>query len=214
MPAADNAPILPPLPASVEVTPKQAATAEALKGLLPAGTCVYLTDIGTDSEAVMIEAAVRLRDLGLEPVPHIAARRLKSRAEIETRLKRLGDEAGVTDVLVIAGGPERPSGPYGSTMALLETGLLDASGITRIGVAGHPEGSPDISPEAIDEALRLKIAFANRTGAEMRIVTQFGFDPARAARWMEQLAEAGIDLPVHLGRRWRPAIRRNRWSSR
>lgn len=188
-----------PLPASIEVTPKQASTAEALSGLLPAGTRVYLTDLGTDSVAVLAEAAVRIRDLGLEPVPHIAVRRIRSRAEIESRLKGFRDAAGVTDVLIIGGGAEPPSGPFDSTMALLETGLIDAAGMTRIGIAGHPEGSPDISDEIIEQALRQKIAFANRTGAEMRIVTQFGFDPAVVIRWMEGLMAGGMDLPVHLG---------------
>ena len=33
----------------------------------------------------------------------------------------------------------------------------------------------------------------------MRIVTQFGFDPARFIAWAEGLAASGIDLPVHIG---------------
>ena len=85
--------------------------------------------------------------------------------------------AGVTDVLVIGGGADRLQGEIHSTMQVLETGLLDAHGITEIGVAGHPEGTPDFSDEVAEIALRLKKEFAERTGARMRIVTQFGFDP-------------------------------------
>ena len=69
----------------------------------------------------------------------------------------------------------------------------------KIGVAGHPEGSPDFSEAVALEALRLKQAFANRTDAEMRIVTQFGFDAQGFIRWANSLASNGIGLPVHLG---------------
>ena len=188
-----------PLTASIEATPRQAATAERLKGLLPRGTEVYLTDLGTDSAPTTVAAAVRLRHLGYEPVPHIAARRLAGKAALIDFLARISGEAGVGDVLVIGGGAGRPAGPFNASIEVLECGLLDKYGITRIGVAGHPEASPDIPEEAVEEALRLKAAFARRTGADLRIVTQFGFDPARAIRWLEGLAAAGFDLPVHLG---------------
>ncbi|VAW12860.1 5,10-methylenetetrahydrofolate reductase [hydrothermal vent metagenome] len=189
----------PPLIASMEATPNQAATTSALEGLLPRGTAVYLTDLGTDNASTTIAAAVRLRHLGYEPVPHIAARRLPGPAALADFLARITGEAGVGDVLVVGGGAARPFGPYAASIDVLETGILDKYGITRIGIAGHPEGSPDISARTVDEALRAKAAFAERTGANMRIVTQFGFDPAAAIHWLEGLTAAGFELPVHLG---------------
>lgn len=189
----------PPLPASIEATPRQAATNPGLAGLLPRGTNVYLTDLGTDTMPTAVAAAVRLRVLGYEPVPHIAVRRLPDRATLIEFLARMTGEAGVVDVLVVGGGAGRPAGPYAASIDVLETGLLDRFGITGIGIAGHPEGSPDISAAAIDEALRLKAAFATRTGANLRIVTQFGFDPAGAISWLEGLSTAGFEIPVHLG---------------
>lgn len=186
------------LPASIEATPTQALACDDLRRL-PPGTRVYLTDLGTGTDTSLAAAAAHLRGLGLEPVPHVAVRRIASRAAIETRLKRLRDEAGVADVLVVGGGAARPAGPFAETMSLLETGLLDACGIVRIGVAGHPEGSPDIAPEEVDRALLKKHEFARRTGAEMRIVTQFGFDAPRVVGWLASLADAGIGLPVHIG---------------
>ena len=71
--------------------------------------------------------------------------------------------------------------------------------ITDIAVAGHPEGSPDFGEREAIEALKLKQAFGERTGASMRIVTQFGFDGAAFVRWAEGLRAVGVDLPVHLG---------------
>ncbi|GGB01117.1 methylenetetrahydrofolate reductase [Brucella endophytica] len=185
--------------ASIELAPKQAIESAELPGLFPVGSRVYITDIGTDTIDTLTAAARRVRDLGYKPVPHIACRRLTTREALETRLRRGADEAGVTDVLVIGGGLERPAGAFNSTMQVLETGFFDRFGITEIGVAGHPEGSPDFSEAVAMEALRLKKNFGERTGAKLRIVTQFGFDAEHFIRWAEGLREAGIDLPVHLG---------------
>lgn len=184
--------------ASIEVAPRQAIESEDLPGLFPAGTCVYVTDIGTGT-ADMVAAAARLRQCGYDPVPHFASRRLTTRPALETRIARLAAEAGVTNVLVVGGGLERQAGAFSSTMEVLETGLFDRYGITHIGVAGHPEGSPDFNEEVALHALRLKKAFAERTGARMRIVTQFGFDAERFVNWAEGLRGHEIDLPVHLG---------------
>ena len=54
-----------------------------------------------------------------------------------------------------------------SSMQVMETGLLDRHGIRRIGVAGHPEGSPDIPDRAVAAAIAWKNAFAERTDADL-----------------------------------------------
>ena len=187
------------IPASIEVAPAQAIESEALPGLFPLGTSVYITDIGTDTIETHVAAAKRVRDLGYEPVPHIAARRLISRNSLEDRVAQLSAEAGVRDVLVIGGGLPREAGEFGSTMHVLETGVFDRNAIRRIGVAGHPEGSPDFGEEAAIQALRLKEAFAERTGAELRIVTQFGFAPDAFIDWAKSLTAHGVSLPIHIG---------------
>ena len=45
----------------------------------------------------------------------------------------------------------------------------------------------------------MKKFFGERTGAKVRVVTQFGFDGDKFVNWAEGLREHGIDLPVHLG---------------
>ena len=187
------------IPASIEVAPAQALQPGTLDGLFPRGTSVYLTDIGTDTIDTHVEASRRVRDLGYEPVPHIASRRLTTRATLEERVARLADEAGVRDMFVIGGGLKEHAGEFDSTMSVLSTGLFDRHGIRRIGVAGHPEGSPDFDDATALDALRLKRNFAERTGAELRIVTQFGFDADRFIAWSDDLRAHGLDVPVHLG---------------
>ena len=155
--------------------------------------------MGTDSVDTLTSAAKRVHDLGYKPVPHFASRRLSTKAALETRVRRAAQEAGVTDVLVIGGGLERQAGEFSSTMEVLETGFFDKYGIIEMGVAGHPEGSPEFSEAVAIEALRLKKGFGERTGAKLRVVTQFGFDADRFIRYSESLRQHGVELPVHLG---------------
>ncbi|MDE2051914.1 MAG: hypothetical protein KGJ72_12945, partial [Gammaproteobacteria bacterium] len=94
---------------------------------------------------------------------------------------------------------ERPAGPFGSTLELLDSGALSEAGFTRVGVAGHPEGHRAVAPGALLAALRHKQEFASRTGIAAHIVTQFGFDLEAVRAWARRLADEGIRLPVHVG---------------
>ena len=88
-------------------------------------------------------------------------------------------------------------------MQLMETGLFDRAGITRLHVAGHPEGNRDIDPDGgdamVSEALRWKQDFANRTDADMALATQFLFESATAITWANRLKAEGFTIPIHLG---------------
>jgi methylenetetrahydrofolate reductase (NADPH) len=114
-------------------------------------------------------------------------------------LKRLQGEAAVTHVLVLAGALDEPLGDFETSMQLLETGLFDKHGITRIGVAGHPEGSSDISPEDLKAALDWKNAFAQRSDAAVYIATQFCFQAAPIIAWDQAIRTQGNTLPIQIG---------------
>jgi len=187
------------IPASIEVSPKQAVESPAIIDLFPMGGRVYITDVGTYKTEYLVAAAKRVRDLGYEPVPHFAARRMLNKDMLEDRVKRLANVAGVTDVLVIGGGLDKQAGEFSSTLDMLETGVFRRHGITHMGVAGHPEGSPDFDEDTAMEALHQKQAFADKAGINMRIVTQFGFDAAKFIDWTQDLQASGITMPVHLG---------------
>lgn len=185
--------------ASIEISPKQAVESPDLEGLFPAGTRVYITDVGTDTAETLTAGAKRVGDMGYTAVPHFASRRLTTKEALEDRIKMMTQEAGVSDVLVIGGGLEKEAGEFDATMKVLETGFFDKYGIKHMGVAGHPEGSPDFTDEVAMEALKLKQNFNNRSDIELRIVTQFGFDAEKFTNWANGLSSHGIDLPVHLG---------------
>jgi len=187
------------IPASIEISPKQAVENSDLPGLFPAGTRVYITDVGTDTAETLTLGAKRVHDLGYIPVPHFASRRLTTVAALEERLSMMTSQAGVTDVLVIGGGLTKHAGDFAATMDVLNTGLFEKYGVTHMGVAGHPEGSPDFDDKTALEALKLKQAFAESSGIELRIVTQFGFDADGFTSWTDKLRDEGITMPVHLG---------------
>ncbi len=185
--------------ASIEIIPHSADKIADFRDHMPAGARVFIPFLPKARFADCIPLAVRLRGEGMEPVPHIAARRLRSQAELTDTLAELRARADVRQVLVIAGDPEEPAGPFENSMAVLETGLLEQFGIETIFVGGQPEGIPGVSGKAVSDALDWKYAYAKHSAAQLRLVTQFVLDPDNLMAWRRRLAERGIDLPLHVG---------------
>ena len=184
---------------TTETTPGAAAKIADYRAHLRPGATVFITFLPGSSFADTIEVAVRLRREGFHPVPHFAARSIPSRAFLDENLARLAGEAGVDQALLIGGALNRPLGEFSDTMQLLDTGLFDHYGIGRIGVAGHPEGSPDIPDAQIRAALAWKNAFAERTGASLYVLTQFCFEAAPVIAWDRRIQSEGNRLPVYIG---------------
>ncbi|KAA9009092.1 methylenetetrahydrofolate reductase [Histidinibacterium aquaticum] len=188
---------------SIEVMPRTAAKVEDFRAILPQGTRVYIAHIeGTPIEE-MVETAKRISGEGFDVMPHFPARIIKDRTMLADWIDRYQGEAGIDQALLLAGGVKDPHGDYHSSMQLLETGLFDDRGFKRLHVAGHPEGNKDIDPDGstaqVDEAIRWKQDFSQRTDAEMALVTQFAFDAKPIIKWVDSLKAAGVTLPVHIG---------------
>lgn len=184
---------------SIEVTPREAQHTRDFQEYLAAGTCVHVTWLRDLAFADTVRACAVLRAHGMNPVPHMAARAIGSRRQLESVLTRLQVEAGVQQVLLIGGDLKTPIGSFDCATQVLETGLLQDFGIRRIGVAGHPEGNPNIGEPALKTALSAKNAFAQATGAELYIVTQFFFDAAPVIAWERAIRNQGNRLPIHAG---------------
>lgn len=184
---------------TIETTPGTAAKIADYREHLRPGAAVAVTFLPGSDYADTVAVARRLRAEGFEPAPHIAARSITGEAALRDFLARLRGEAGVTSAVVLAGAVDQALGPYASSMEVLESGLLDEFGITTIGVAGHPEGSPDISDEALAAALQFKNDLAERSGADFYLVTQFVFEAAPVIAWERAVRAAGNRLPVHVG---------------
>ncbi|MCB1336705.1 MAG: methylenetetrahydrofolate reductase [Maritimibacter sp.] len=188
---------------SIEVMPRTLAKIDDMKPLMAPGSRVYIAHIEGTEFADMLDAAKRLSADGFEVMPHFPSRLIADRATLEDRIKRYAGEAGVSSALVLGGATAKPAGEYASSMQILETGLFEKHGFTRLHVAGHPEGNPDIDRDGgtaeVDAALLWKQDYARQTGTEMAIATQFAFDAKPVIAWAERLAAMGIALPIHVG---------------
>ena len=184
---------------TAETTPFSAAKVEDFREVLRPGTTVFITFPPGSNFEDTIAVAARLRKEGFNPVPHLAARSSPSAAFLDENLRRLRNEADINEVLTIAGAVEEPVGEFSDSMQVLNTGLIDKHGIKKIGVAGHPEGSPDMSDDAIAAALNWKNDFADRSDAELYIVTQFCFEVEPIIAWDKAMKAAGNTLQIRIG---------------
>jgi methylenetetrahydrofolate reductase (NADPH) len=184
--------------ASIETSARNLAEIDTYAALVPAGTDVYVAWLPRMPYHHVASAARRVRQVGLNPVPHVTPRQLASREAAEDFLARLRDDAGATRVLLVAGDGE-PVGPYESSAQFLASGLLEAHGIRSVGVAGYPEGHPRIPEAAIAAALERKIGEATRRELELFVVTQFCFDGEVVLDWLARLRGRGVAAPVRVG---------------
>ena len=184
---------------SIEVTPTGATKIESFRDCLAPGTTVNVTFLPGSDPRDTIAVAERLHNDGMRPVPHLAARSLQNADQLDELLAAFTTRCGVEEVLCIGGGVDDPVGNFTATMQVLETGLIQKHGIRQIGVAGHPEGSPDISDDAVAEALASKNALAARDGLDLYIETQFCFEADIVLDWERRARAAGNRLPIRIG---------------
>jgi methylenetetrahydrofolate reductase (NADPH) len=183
---------------SIEASSGDAAI-EAAASHLASGSDVYVNWLPDDNHHRSVAACATLRRAGLNPVPHVAARYLTGLTQLQDFLARLAGEAGVQQVLAIAGDRDRPVGPFDSSLQLLETGLFERYRIAKVGLAGYPEGNPRIATQALATALSLKLARAAEGGLSPYIVTQFCFEAQPIIDWTRRLRGEGVTAPVHVG---------------
>jgi methylenetetrahydrofolate reductase (NADPH) len=183
---------------SIEATRPNAAEIAALADILPPATPVYFSAVPTIEPPELIAAAALLRKSGLEPVVHIAARRMRAAADLQDLLKSLRGEADIRRLLVI-GGDVDAAGPFPDALAVIQKGRLREAGIAEIGIGAYPEGHARIPAGRLEAALDEKIAAATAHGLGVHIVSQFSFSPERILAWLKQLRACGITRPVKVG---------------
>ncbi len=184
--------------ASLETTPTGAVKIGDFSAHAPAGTRIYITFLPGSDFADTIATALTLQQQNMIPIPHFAARSLPSKQAFEDALQKL-QAVGIDRALLIGGGVANPVGPFSASIEVLETGLFEKYGFTEIGIAGHPEGSPDIAEADVKQALQLKSAYAKQSALKMYIATQFCFEASPLIEWQQQLQNDGVDLPIKIG---------------
>jgi len=183
---------------SLEATRPSSAEIAALADMLPRETPLYLTAVPTQDKHELVTAAIAARKAGLEPVAHIAARRIAGINLLQELLVRLHGEADMRRLLLIGGDVDTP-GVFPDALAVIQRGGLRQAGIEEIGIGGYPEGHPRIPAGRLEASLDEKIAAATAQGLRVYIVSQFSFSPERILAWVRQLRACGIGKPVKIG---------------
>ena len=150
---------------------------------LPKVKDVYITLLPGEDFRQVAEKAKELVNLSFNPVPHFPARSIKNLDILKDYVMRCKD-GGVKQALVI-GGSAQPVGDFHCSLQLLETGLFEGF---RIGIAGHPDGSPDISDSDLEKAMKDKKPYADY------IVTQWLMEPEPIIKFVSKQT-----IPVHVG---------------
>jgi methylenetetrahydrofolate reductase (NADPH) len=182
---------------SLELSPRELHRASDVAALLPANTCVYIPSLPGLPLARTLEAVAAIRAAGLDPVPHVSARRILNGEEFRSFLKDAVTRYGVHRVLLLGGDEPRPKGPFNDSLEILESRLLADSGIREIGVAGYPEGHPRISN--LTESFERKRRLAREQGLGLYVVTQFSFAPNRVVEYCAALARSAPEVSIYAG---------------
>jgi methylenetetrahydrofolate reductase (NADPH) len=184
---------------SLEISPRELHRAGEVAALLPTNTCVYIPSLPGLPLARTLEAIAAMRSAGLDPVPHVSARRILNEEEFRAFLKEAVAKHGVHRVLLLGGDEPKPKGPFTDSLQVLESGLLADSGIREIGVAGYPEGHPRIPASSLLSAFEKKRRLTREQGLGMYVVTQFSFAPHRVVEYCANLARTAPDVSIYAG---------------
>jgi methylenetetrahydrofolate reductase (NADPH) len=184
---------------SIEISPRELHRAGEMAALLPKDTCVYVPSLPGLPLSRTLEVLSAIRAAGLDPVPHVSARRVPGRDELREFLRRAVTELGVHRVMLIGGDEAAARGPYRDSIEILEEGVLSRAGVKEIGVAGYPEGHPTIPQRDVGAAFERKLALAREQKLGLYVVTQFSFSPSRMVEFCADLERGAPGVPVYVG---------------
>jgi methylenetetrahydrofolate reductase (NADPH) len=161
-------------------------------GHLPAGATIAVTTSPQLGIETTVEKSEEAAAAGFDVVPHVAARYVEDRDQLEEICRRLV-EAGVTDVFVPGGDREEPAGEFESAYDMLVA--MDDIGheFEEVGITGYPEGHDFLDEPTLAEAMERKAPYATY------IVTQLCYDPDAVIGWIEDIRARDVELPVEVG---------------
>jgi len=177
--------------ARYEVLPTKSIANEVVEHV-PLGRTITITASVSLGLEATLHVAETLQGMGYGAVPHLAARMVRDRAELEEITARL-TAAGVDSIFVPAGDQTPAAGPYASSLDLLRD--LHAIGATfrHIGVAGYPESHPMIYDDVTIQAMWDKRDYATH------VVSNLCFDPTVLSSWVHRIRARGTTMPLLIG---------------
>src|SRR3954469_17674538 len=177
--------------ARFEVLPTGSVEDKVLEHL-PRGRTVTVTASPTKGLEATLALTERLARQGYAAVPHLAARMVSGRAELEEICSRMR-QAGVQTVFVPGGDQDPPAGDYGSALELLEDLTALGQPFAEVGITGYPESHPTISDDLTVQAMWDKRRHATH------VVSNLTFDPKVLTTWVARMRKRGITMPLLLG---------------
>ena len=183
---------------SIETTPNVYEKYGNFSEFLNKNHDVYITYLPDENSKNVIRTAKKLKLEGYDVIPHLPARTIVNKNDLEKYIGELANESGCSKMLIIGGGGNQ-AGEISSSIDVLKTDFLSKYNYQFVGVAGHPEGSPDISNENLDLAIKQKNDFAKNVDFKMYLATQFFFEAKSLIDWEKHLVKIGNKLPIHAG---------------
>ena len=183
---------------SIETTPNVYNKYGDFAQILPKKNDVYVTYLPDENSENVVSTCKKLNEEGFNSIPHLPARTIENIADLEKYIGSLSEVAGCKKILIIGGGGNQ-KGNISSSIEVLKTDLLSKFNFTHVGVAGHPEGSPDITGTELDKAIIEKNEFANNVDFKMYIATQFFFEASIFEKWENHLNSLNNKLEIHAG---------------
>jgi methylenetetrahydrofolate reductase (NADPH) len=159
---------------------------------LPLGRTVTVTASPTKGIEATLALTESLARRGYAAVPHLAARMVTGRSQLEEVCARMR-EAGVRTVFVPGGDQDPPAGDYSSALDLLEDLSVLGQPFAEVGITGYPESHPTISDDLTIQSMWDKRRHATH------VVSNLSFDPDTVGRWVDRLRTRGVTMPVLLG---------------
>jgi len=184
---------------SVEITARDQKALDACRTELAPGTEVYIAFIPGEKLDNIVEAAKVLRKGGLAPTPHIVARNIADKDQLDGFLARLKGEAGVTRTLVLGGDIDKPTGQFDSALQLLQTGMFEKNGIAEVGLSWYPEPHKKIAPDLVKSERAAKLKVATEAGLSPWLVSQFAFEAEPYLDTIAAIRAEGVTAPIKVG---------------
>ena len=183
---------------SIETTPNVYAKYGSFSDLVPKENNIYVTYLPDEDMNKVTETAKKLSIEGYNVIPHLPARTIANNEQLEKYIKTLSEDCGCSKILVIGGGGIQ-KGNITSSIQVLETDLLSKYNFKEVGLAGHPEGNPDIKQIEVDRAIIQKNNFSKKADFKMYLATQFFFEAKSLKDWEVHLKSLNNNLEIHAG---------------
>ncbi len=165
---------------------------EAIVAAIPAGQVLTVTASAGKGLAATLDLTERLAGHGYRAVPHLAARMISGRKELEEIVARLL-QCGVDTVFVPAGDADPVAGDYASSIDLLRDLTDLGRPFTHVGVTGYPESHPTIGDDVTIQAMWDKREHADH------VVSNMCFDVGVVSTWIKRVRSRGAAMPIMIG---------------